>query len=181
MDTFAAIALASLPPDNSVMKEKPRKVNESIVSRKMALNIFAVGGVMTFLLLMILYKLEHASIQSMTDLFTQSIGSYNGLDRYEQSLFFTSFVMLQYWNMFNAKAFMTRKTAFNNFKHSRGFNTIAFVILSGQLLIVQLGYDMFNVKPMCAADWIIIIAGTSFVLWIGELLRTCRQIICKSN
>lgn len=176
MDTFAAIALASLPPDISVMSEKPRKVNESIVSKPMMANIFGIGILMTALLLWILYKMEHASVGSMNELFTLSVGNYDGLDRHEQALFFTTFVMLQYWNMFNAKAFMTGKSAFTNSGKSRGFMAIALVIFIGQLLIVQLGYDMFNVMPMNAADWLFIIVSTSFVLWFGELIRFFHRI-----
>ncbi len=179
MDTFAAIALASLPPDNSVMSEKPRKVNESIVSKKMLANIFITGGVMTVVLFIMLLRLEHADVLSFKDLFFTKYGAYDGLSRYEQALFFTSFVMLQYWNMFNAKAFMTGKTAFANFKSSRGFTSIALIIFLGQVFIVQLGYDMFNVAPLKIVDWIIIVSASSIILLGEEMLRIFNKLIYR--
>lgn len=170
MDTFAAISLASLPPTHTVMKDKPRKVTDSIISRDMAKSIFGVGGFFTILLLGILLYFQHNDITSLTSL-PLAWGSYNGLSAYELSLFFTIFVMLQFWNMFNAKAFMTGKSAFAKIKNCKGFLAIAVVILLGQILIVELGGQMFNVTHLKFLDWIIIICVTSLVLWIGELGR----------
>jgi Ca2+-transporting ATPase len=177
MDTFAAIALASLPPSRSVMQEKPRKVTDSIISNSMAANIFGVGGLFTVLLFGVLWILQHADIQSMTDLLTFNFnyGVYDGLSAYELSLFFTLFVMLQFWNMFNAKAFMTGKSAFDRMRDSQGFLMIAVVIFLGQILIVELGGQMFNVTPLNVCDWLIIIVLTSVVLWIGELIRLFKK------
>ena len=155
MDTFAAIALASLPPTRKVMLDKPRRDTEPIISRSMAWNIVGVGGFFTLLLLVILLYMERN----------------DGLDAYELSLFFTIFVMLQFWNMFNAKAFMTGRSAFARLTECRGFMFIALVIFVGQILIVELGGPMFNVTPLRLKDWLIIITSTSFVLWAGELLR----------
>ncbi|MDR2474530.1 MAG: cation transporting ATPase C-terminal domain-containing protein, partial [Bacteroidales bacterium] len=107
-----------------------------------------------------------------TSFFDFSAG--NGLSPYELSLFFTIFVMLQFWNMFNAKAFMTGKSAFANIGKSSGFMAIALVILGGQWLIVTVGGEMFNVVPLKLADWGIIISITSLVLWIGEITRLVK-------
>jgi Ca2+-transporting ATPase len=177
MDTFAAIALASLPPSRSVMQEKPRKVTDSIISNSMAANIFGVGGLFTVLLFGVLWIMQHADIQSMTDLLTFNFnyGVYDGLSAYELSMFFTLFVMLQFWNMFNAKAFMTGKSAFDRMRDSQGFLMIAVVIFLGQILIVELGGQMFNVTPLNVCDWLIIIVLTSVVLWIGELIRLFKK------
>lgn len=174
MDTFAAIALASLPPTHAVMKDQPRKVTDSIISRPMAKSIFGIGGFFTLLLLGILLYFQHNDITSLTAL-PFALGAYNGLSAYELSLFFTIFVMLQFWNMFNAKAFMTGKSAFANLKKCTGFLTIAMVILIGQIVIVELGGQMFNVTHLYWQDWLIIICSTSLVLWIGELVRLVKR------
>lgn len=153
MDTFAAMALASLPPTASVMKEKPRDRHDFIISRKMASQIIGVGLTFFLILIVLLYYYEH-----------------NGWSPYEQSLFFTIFVMLQFWNMFNARAFATGDCALR-IKGCRGFILIALLVFFGQLLIVSFGGRMFNVTPLSWRDWLMIIVATSFVLWIGELCR----------
>jgi Ca2+-transporting ATPase len=175
MDTFAAIALASLPPTRSVMEEQPRHVTDSIISRAMARHVIGVGGFFTLLLLVVLVIMEHADIRSMDDLFSFTFGAYDGLSAYELSLFFTLFVMLQFWNMFNAKAFMTDNSAFHRLKECRGFMVIAFVIFVGQLLIVELGGQMFNVTPLAASDWGFIILATSPVAIVGEIYRGIKR------
>jgi len=171
MDTFAAIALASLPPSPEVMLEKPRRLTESIISREMAWSIFGVGGLFTVLLTALLLFLEHADIRSVSDLLTEHYGAYDGLSPYELTLFFTTFVMLQFWNMFNAKAFMTGRSAFSHLSECRGFMFIAVIILVGQVFIVELGGAMFNVTHLNCADWTAVILTTSTVLWIGEGVR----------
>jgi Ca2+-transporting ATPase len=177
MDTFAAIALASLPPSQAVMKEQPRKVTDNIINNGMAKNIVGVGGLFTALLFVVLWIMLHADIRSMLDLCTLnfSYGAYNGLSAYELSLFFTLFVMLQFWNMFNAKAFMTNHSAFRCLRQCRGFMFIAAVIFLGQILIVELGGQMFNVTPLNILDWLIIVIPTSLVLWVGELYRALQR------
>ncbi len=150
MDTFAAMALASLPPSSSVMKDKPRDRQAFIISHGMGWQIIGVGIVFFFILLILLYKWER-----------------NGWSLYEQSLFFTCFVMLQFWNMFNARAYATGDSALK-IKGCRGFLLIASLVFFGQILIVTLGGKMFNVTPLCLKDWLVIIGSTSFVLWIGE-------------
>lgn len=180
MDTFAAMALASLPPSKAVMKDSPRKREDFIINRKMWTSIIGVGGMFFFILLGLLYMFEHFDIKSLTDFFhpillmkpdTGVTGPEPGtLTPYELSLFFTIFVFLQFWNLFNTRAFATGKSAFN-IKGCKGFLFIAAVILGGQILIVSLGRDFFNVVPLKFADWLIIIGVTSLVLWIGELFR----------
>ena len=180
MDTFAAMALASLPPAKSVMKDPPRSREAFIINRSMWSSIIGVGGLFFFLLLGLLYLFEHADITSLTDFFhpvlsfrpdTGVTGEDPGkLTPYELSLFFTIFVFLQFWNMFNARAYATGRSALH-FKDCGGFIMIALVILGGQILIVSLGGNFFNVEPLKFADWLIIIGVTSLVLWIGELFR----------
>jgi Ca2+-transporting ATPase len=182
MDTFAALALASLPPSEKVMKDKPRKTTDFIISNAMWKSILGVGVIFVILLLGFVQYFKHADITSLNDFslaeyfanyFNFSIG--NGLSPYELSLFFTIFVILQFWNMFNAKAFMTGKSAFANLKNSTGFIAIAAVILAGQWVIVTIGGEMFNVVPLKLNDWFIIIGSTSVVLWIGEIIRLFRK------
>lgn len=170
MDTFAAIALASLPPTKKVMNDKPRKVTDNIISKTMAWNIFGVGGLFTLLLLGILLYMQHNDITSLSNL-TLTWGENNGLSTYELSLFFTIFVMLQFWNMFNAKAFMTGRSALARISQCKGFLVIAFVIFIGQIFIVECGGQMFNVCHLHASDWAIIIGCTAFVWVLGEVSR----------
>ena len=170
MDTFAAMALASLPPSSSVMREKPRDRNAFIINRPMWWSIVGVGGIFFVLLFVLLWIFEHADITSLTDLCSLQLGGNTGLSAYELSLFFTIFVFLQFWNLFNARAFETGRSAFH-FKNCSGFVLIAAVILFGQIGIVSVGGEFFNVTPLKLTDWLIIIGSTSLVLWIGELVR----------
>ena len=170
MDTFAAMALASLPPSASVMREKPRDRNTFIINRPMWWSIVGVGGIFFLLLFALLWIFEHADITSLTDLCSLHLGGETGLSAYELSLFFTIFVFLQFWNLFNARAFETGRSAFH-FKNCSGFVLIAAVILFGQIGIVSIGGEFFNVTPLKLTDWLIIIGSTSLVLWIGELVR----------
>jgi Ca2+-transporting ATPase len=132
--------------------------------------IIGVGGLFFILLLGLLYIFEHADITSLTDLFHVRIGADKGLTPYELSMFFTIFVFLQFWNMFNARAYMTRRSAFH-LKGCGEFELIALCIFIGQILIIQFGGQFFNVVPLRLTDWLIILGSTSLVLWIGELSR----------
>ncbi len=170
MDTFAAMALSVLPPTERVMHDKPRDRKAFIINKYMTWNIVGVGGLFFLLLFGLLYVFDHTDLHSLADIASLSLGEDNGLSPYELSLFFTLFVMIQFWNMFNARAFETGRSAFH-FKGCRGFCIIALCILFGQILIVQVGGPMFNVVPLKLVDWIIIIAATSVVLWIGEVIR----------
>ncbi|MCE5224548.1 MAG: calcium-translocating P-type ATPase, PMCA-type [Porphyromonadaceae bacterium] len=159
MDTFAAGALASLPPNERVMKSKPRKSGpkgDFIISKRMSYRIFSVGIIFVIFLLGVLVY------------FNQTEGE---LSDYELSQFFSIFVLLQFWNMFNAKAFGTNKSAFAELKDSKGFLLVALLILVGQYLIVTFGGQMFSVVPLSWEDWGWIVGGTSVVLWIGEIIR----------
>ena len=170
MDTFAAMALASLPPSESVMHDKPRNRKSFIINPAMTRLILGVGCLFFVILLTLLYMLEHAPIQSMTDFLTwQNTGNHE-LTNHELSIFFTLFVMIQFWNMFNARAFATGRSAFY-LKGCKGFGVIALLIFVGQIIIVQCGGKMFNVTPLSLSDWLIIVTSTSAVLWIGELFR----------
>ncbi len=173
MDTFAAMALASLPPSERVMKDKPRNRKDFIINRIMGITIIATGLLFFASLLVLLYIFQHVDINSLSELFSAQLIEDGHLNRYEESLFFTVFVMLQFWNMFNARAYKTGRSAFN-FKNCQGFGVIALIIVLGQVLIVSFGGEMFNVTPLCWQDWLWVIGGTSIVLWIGELLRCFR-------
>ena len=179
MDTFAALALASLPPSERVMSDKPRSRRANIISRTMADGIFGVGGLFVLLLFGFIQYFKNEEITSLTqfsviDYFAHffHFGSFqSGLSAYELSLFFSIFVMLQFWNMFNAKAYRTGKSAFAGIGNSKGFVMIALAIIVGQVLITTFGGAMFSVTPLKITDWLIIIGATSTVLWVGEALR----------
>lgn len=170
MDTFAAMALASLPPSKDVMRDKPRNRKSFIINPAMTRLIIGVGCLFFVILLTLLYMLEHAPIQSMTDFLTWQNTGHHELTNHELSIFFTLFVMIQFWNMFNARAFATGRSAFH-LKGCKGFGVIALLIFVGQIIIVQCGGRMFNVSPLSLSDWLIIVTSTSVVLWIGELFR----------
>ncbi len=175
MDTFAAIALASLPPSDSVMNDKPRPRTAFIINRSMWHFIIGTGGIFFFMLLGLLYYFEHTDITSLTQIGSAAFSNVNsGLTGYELSLFFTIFVFLQFWNMFNARAFGGGRSALH-IKGCRGFLFIAFMILLGQIAIVTIGGRFFSVEPLQPIDWAIIIGGTSSVLWIGELIRLIHK------
>ena len=170
MDTFAAMALASLPPSKDVMRDKPRNRKSFIINPAMTRLIIGVGCLFFVILLTLLYMLEHAPIHSMIDFLTWKNMGNQGLTDHELSIFFTLFVMIQFWNMFNARAFATGRSAFH-LKGCKGFGGIALLIFVGQIIIVQCGGKMFNVTPLSLSDWLIIVTSTSAVLWIGELFR----------
>jgi Ca2+-transporting ATPase len=184
MDTFAALALASLPPNEMVMKDKPRKTTAHIISKKMARDIIGVGMFFVFLLFGFIQYFKHVELSSLADFnIGQFFSNYfnfsnvkDGLSPYELSLFFTIFVFLQFWNMFNAKAFSTNDSAFKDLGQClKGFVTVALVIIVGQFIIVTFGNEMFNVVPLKFIDWAIIIGSTSVVLWIGEIARLIER------
>ncbi|WP_462345578.1 calcium-translocating P-type ATPase, PMCA-type [Coprobacter fastidiosus] len=156
MDTFAAGALASLPPNKEVMKDKPRKNEAFIITPPMRNQILWVGLAFVAFLMGLLYY------------FTDAEGEIN---RHDLACFFTIFVMLQFWNLFNAKAFATGKSAFNGLLHDTGFITVALLIIIGQFFIVTFGGDVFRTVALPWQDWLLIIGSTSLVLWIGEIFR----------
>lgn len=178
MDTFAAMALASLPPSEQVMKEKPRNRNAFILNKVMLENILGVGGFFFLLLLMLLYVFEHANITRLTDLLSVSIGKANGLTPYELTLFFTIFVMTHFFYLFCARAFETGRSALH-FKGCKGLLIIAGLIFVGQIAMVELPglQEFFNVVGLRFEDWVIIIVGSSFVLWVRELWHLAKRTL----
>ncbi|MCH5222254.1 MAG: calcium-translocating P-type ATPase, PMCA-type [Muribaculaceae bacterium] len=174
MDTFAAMALASLPPTTSVMRDKPRSRTAFIIDKPMWRNVISVGGIFFVLLFAFLYYLEHTDITSLAQIGSATIGANTGLTPYELSIFFTAFVFLQFWNMFNARAFKTKQSAFH-FKNCGGFLLIASAIIIGQIVIVSIGGRFFGVVPISISDWVIIIASTSLVLVFGEVARMLKK------
>lgn len=171
MDTFAAIALASLPPSRRVMEDKPRDRNASILSKPMRIEILGVGFFFFFLLVAMLYIFEHGEYTSMCDLFFNlHIGERDGLSTYELTLLFTTFVMTHFFYLFNARAFETGKSALH-FKGCQGLLAIVAVIFLGQVAMVEIPLlqDFFNVCGLTLEDWVIIILGSSLVLWIREI------------
>jgi Ca2+-transporting ATPase len=170
------MALASLPPEESVMKEKPRKTTDNIITPKMSSVIAAISVLFLVVLMSLIYIFKCNDVQSLDILWSGTL-SYTlpqgggVLSAYELSLFFTIFVMLQLWNMFNAKAYLTRRSAFCSMSKSQSFAVIVLVIILGQIIIVNFGGAMFNVVPISFADWLYIVLGTSAVLVVGEIYR----------
>ena len=161
MDTFAALALASIPPSASVMNDKPRKSTDFIITRPMQQYIVGVGAVFLVLLLGMLYWFNHAE---------------GGMTTHRLTVFFTTFVMLQFWNLFNARVFGTSDSAFKGIRKSYGMELIVLAILVGQILIVEFGGAVFRTEPLSFTTWVVIIAATSCVLWAGELIRFVKRM-----
>ena len=169
MDTFAAMALASLPPSESVMQDKPRNRNAFILNKQMIANIVGVGGFFFVMLLGLLYIFQHADIHQLTDLLTLQLGEKGHVTAYELTLLFTIFVMTHFFYLFNARAFETRRSALH-FKGCKGLLTIVAIIMIGQVAMVEIPglQQFFNVCGLSLQDWIIIIVGSSLVLWVRE-------------
>lgn len=168
MDTFGAMALASLPPSQSVMKDKPRDRKAFILTKPMMKDILGVGGFFFLLLVVFLYIFQHTEITQMADLLHCKLGKANGLSPYEQTLLFSIFVWTHLWYMFNTRSFETKKSFFQ-LKMSKEFFTIVAIIFIGQIVIVEILYDFFNCTPMKLIDWVIIVVLSSLVLWVREL------------
>ncbi len=178
MDTFGAMALASLPPSPTVMNDKPRNRYAFIINKSMAYNIFGVGLLFFAITLGFLYIFQHADVTSMRDLFSLQLGESNAVTGYEQTLLFSIFVWTHFWYMFNTRSYEANNSYFK-LKQSSGFKTIVGVIILGQIIIVELLYNFFNVEPMFhttdwhfnlngCIDWLIIVGASSLVLWIRE-------------
>ncbi|NDW19749.1 calcium-translocating P-type ATPase, PMCA-type [Dysgonomonas sp. 216] len=173
MDTFAAGALASLPPDEDVMKEKPRRNKDFIIRPPMRNSILWTGFSFVIILLGMLFYFR--TPEALSEFFGHAGDTLKDQKAYFLSFFFTVFVMLQFWNMFNAKAFQTGKSAFKRMHESSGFITVAIIILIGQILIVTFGGSVFRTVPLQIQDWLIIIGVTSLVFWIGEIARFIKK------
>ena len=169
MDTFAAMALASLPPSESVMNDKPRDRRAFILSKPMLQEIVGVGGVFFLMLLGFLYIFKHADVHQLADLLHLQLSTQGHVTPYELTLLFTIFVMTHFFYLFNARAFETGQSALH-FKGCNGLLSIAAIILVGQILMVETPgiQQFFNVVGLTWQDWLIIILGSSFVLWIRE-------------
>lgn len=164
MDTFAALALASIPPNESVMQEKPRKSTDFIISRSMRNYIFSVGVIFLIVLMGMLFWFNNED---------------GGMNPRRLTIFFTFFVMLQFWNLFNARVFGTSDSAFKGISKSYGMELVVLAILGGQFLIVQFGGAVFRTEPLDLTTWVIIMASTSLVLWAGEAFRYIRRLTHK--
>lgn len=165
MDTFAALALASLPPSHEVMKDKPRKASDFIINKSIGFGILFCGIVFFLLMFALLVYCERRG--------------KGGVDVHELTMFFTTFVMIQFWNLFNAKALMSHHTAFRHFLKDRGMILVLVLVLVGQWIIVTFGGEMFRTTPLSLHEWLLIIGSTSVVLWVGELWRAFKRMIAK--
>ena len=174
MDTFAAMALASLPPTESVMRDKPRDRKASILTGEMMHEIVGVGGFFFLLLLAMLYIFQHADVTSLAGILQIHLGEKGHVTPYELTLLFTVFVMTHFFYLFCARAFQTGQSALH-FKGCNGLISIAAIILIGQILMVEVPgvQQFFNVTGISLTDWIIIILGSSLVLWVREAWHFC--------
>ena len=165
MDTFAALALASLPPSHEVMKDKPRKASDFIINKSIGFGILFCGIVFFLVMFALLVYCERRG--------------KGGVDVHELTMFFTTFVMIQFWNLFNAKALMSHHTAFRHFLKDRGMILVLVLVLVGQWIIVTFGGEMFRTTPLSLHEWLLIVGSTSVVLWVGELWRGFKRMIAK--
>ena len=165
MDTFAALALASLPPSHEVMKDKPRKASDFIINKSIGFDILFCGIVFFLVMFALLVYCERRG--------------KGGVDVHELTMFFTTFVMIQFWNLFNAKALMSHHTAFRHFLKDKGMILVLVLVLVGQWIIVTFGGEMFRTTPLSLHEWLLIIGSTSVVLWVGELWRAFKRMIAK--
>ncbi len=162
MDTFAALALASLPPSHEVMRDKPRKATDFIITKPVGWGILFCGIMFFVMMFAFLVYCERRG--------------KGGVDTHELTWFFTTFVMLQFWNLFNAKALGSNHSAFRHFLQDKGMILVLAIILFGQWIIVTFGGEMFRTVPLSFTEWIVIVASTSVVLWVGELWRGVKRL-----
>ena len=165
MDTFAALALASLPPSHEVMNDKPRKATDFIISKGMAFGILFCGIAFFIVMFAMLIYCERRG--------------KGGVDVHELTVFFTTFVMIQFWNLFNAKSLGSNRTAFRHFLKDKGMILVLALVLVGQWLIVTFGGEMFRTVPLSLTEWLVIIGATSIVLWVGEIWRAFKRLLAK--
>lgn len=184
MDTFGAMALASLPPSRSVMKDKPRERKAFILTHEMYGNIIGVGSSFFIMLLVLLFIFQHADINSLADFLTLRLGAVNAVTPYEQTLLFSIFVWTHFFYMFNARTFETNRSIFQ-LKESSGFKIIIGIIIIGQIFIVEALYNFFNVEPMfhnalhprAWLDWLLIVGLSSSVIWIREIWNAITGMV----
>lgn len=185
MDTFGAMALASLPPSQRVMDEKPRKREASILSKPMLWELCSVGIIFFAITLGFYWLFNHAEVTSIPQMFHTAIGAASKMTPYEATLLFSIFVWTHFWYMFNARSFEAGESVFK-LKMSQGFWTIVGIIVIGQLFITEIAYEFFNVEPMLhtldwsfnpsgALDLAIIVVVSSLVLWVREIYRLFKK------
>ena len=167
MDTFAALALASLPPSHEVMNEKPRKATDFIINKSMACGILFCGIAFFIVMFAMLIYCERRG--------------KGGVDVHELTIFFTTFVMIQFWNLFNAKSLGSSRSAFHHFLKDKGMILVLVLVLVGQWIIVTFGGEMFRTVPLSFSEWLVIIGVTSVVLWIGEVYRIGKRMLARRN
>ena len=165
MDTFAALALASLPPSHEVMNDKPRKATDFIINKGMAFGILFCGIAFFIVMFAMLIYCERRG--------------KGGVDVHELTVFFTTFVMIQFWNLFNAKSLGSNRTAFRHFLKDKGMILVLALVLVGQWLIVTFGGEMFRTVPLSLTEWLVIIGATSIVLWVGEIWRAFKRLLAN--
>lgn len=165
MDTFAALALASLPPSHEVMNDKPRKATDFIINKGMAFGILFCGIAFFIVMFAMLIYCERRG--------------KGGVDVHELTVFFTTFVMIQFWNLFNAKSLGSNRTAFRHFLKDKGMILVLALVLVGQWLIVTFGGEMFRTVPLSLTEWLVIIGATSIILWVGEIWRVFKRLLAK--
>ena len=161
MDTFAAMALASIPPSADVMNEKPRKTDDFIITKPMRYNILGVAACFLIILMAMIVVIKHLPMEQVPTALT---------------IFFTVFVMLQFWNLFNASVFGTNHSVFKDSRHAFGMISVAGIILIGQIIIVEFGGKVFRTVPLTLTEWLYIIGATSLVLWVGEIWRWIQRM-----
>ena len=186
MDTFAALALASLPPSAEVMKDKPRRSSDFIITPTMMWCIIGGGLLFTFLLFGLMQYFRHFDLTSLADfnlmdymrsIFDFGYGTHASMSAYDLSLFFSIFVFTMFWNLWNARAFRSGHTPLFNARESKVFFSTLLLILGGQILIVEIGGEMFNVVPLRFADFVRIIVATSIVMWVPQTIGAIGRVI----
>jgi Ca2+-transporting ATPase len=172
MDTFAALALASLPPNSVLMSQRPRNSKASIITPVMMRFIMICGVLFAVLMIGVYYYFVREA--NGGPVFMRGINP--NINPEEMGVFFSVFVFLQFWNILNARAFATGKWAFNNMEDSKVFWAVAIVIFVGQIALVQFASPLFNCAPLDLKTWVLIILGTSPVFLLGQVVKSVKNI-----
>lgn len=161
VDTFASLALSTIPPSADVMKEQPRKSSDFILSRFVKKSVGITAGIFFAVLLGILFYFNR--------------WGNNTISLHDLTVFFTFFVMLQFWNLMNARVLGSYQSAFSQLFNCKGLLFVMSMILVGQILIVEFGGKVFRTEPLDITTWGMIVACSSLVLWIGEIVRYIQR------
>ena len=177
MDTFAALALSSLPPSREVLSERPRNQQDFILSRPIVKGILTVGILMFIVMFVFLLHCEYEFIVTEPSTWKAVLSGTmrGGIDRHELTLFFTAFVLLQWWNLFNAKAIGSVRSAFRRLYADKGLLLVLLLTFVGQWMIVEWGDDMFRCEPLSPVEWVILLVATSPVMIAGEIYRLIKR------